>query len=338
MADVALVPEGHVLKGSNGVAAQHPGQTADPLTADRVALVGHGGAALLPLGEVLLHFQHVGALEVANLGGEALQGGAHQGEGLHVVGMAIAGDHLGAGGVGSQPEDLAGDGFHLGIGVGIGAHGAAHLAHGHILLKPFQPDAVPLGFRQPAGHLEPEGDRFAVDGMGAADHFGALMGPGQFAQGIGQGIEFGAQQGHGTFQLQGHARVQHVAAGHAHMDVTSGITNVLIHVGEEGDHVVAHLGFDFEDALHLEAGLRLDGVESLLGHATEPAVSFGGSDLHIKPALEFRLLTPDGSHLRKGVTLNHRRARLNNPTNLWGRLRATCSQRWASMRRVAFGI
>ena len=97
------------------------------------------------------------------------------------------------------------------------------------------------------------------------------------------------------------------------MDVTSGITNVLIHVGEEGDHVVAHLGFDFEDALHLEAGLRLDGVESLLGHATEPAVGFGGSDLHIKPALEFRLLTPDGSHLRKGVTLNHRRARLNNP-------------------------
>ena len=42
----------------------------------------------------------------------------------------------------------------------------APLAHGHILIKPFQPDAVALGFRQPAGHLEPEGDRFAVDGMG----------------------------------------------------------------------------------------------------------------------------------------------------------------------------
>ena len=48
-----------------------------------------------------------------------------------------------------------------------------HPAHSHILLQPFQPDAVALGFRQPACHLEPEGDRFAVDSVRAADHFGA---------------------------------------------------------------------------------------------------------------------------------------------------------------------
>ena len=99
-------------------------------------------------------------------------------------------------------------------------------------------------------------------------------------------------------------------------DVIAFLTNVLIHVGEEGNDVVAHLGFNFEDALHLEAGLGLDGVEGLLGHAAKPAIGFGGSDFHIKPALEFRLLTPDGSHFRKGVTLDHRRVRLNNPTNL----------------------
>ena len=103
--------------------------------------------------------------------------------------MAIAGDHLGAGGVGAEPEDLTGDRFHLRIGVGISPHSAADLAHGHILLKPVQPDAVTLGFRQPACHLEPEGDRFAVDGMGAADHFGVFVGPGQFAKGLGQAIQ-----------------------------------------------------------------------------------------------------------------------------------------------------
>ena len=70
--DVALVPEGAVFQGGHHVAAQHTGQAADALAADRVALVGHGRAALLALGEVLLHLEHVGALQVADLGGEAL--------------------------------------------------------------------------------------------------------------------------------------------------------------------------------------------------------------------------------------------------------------------------
>ena len=100
VADVPFVPEGTVLKGRHDVAAQHPRQTADPLAANRVALMGHGGAALLTLGKVLLDLQDVGALQVADLCGEALQGGAHQGQGLDVFRVAIAGNYLGAGGVG----------------------------------------------------------------------------------------------------------------------------------------------------------------------------------------------------------------------------------------------
>ena len=41
-----------------------------------------------------------------------------------------------------------------------------------------------------------------MDGMGAADHFGAFVGPGQAAQGVGQGIEFGAQQGSGRLSCR----------------------------------------------------------------------------------------------------------------------------------------
>ena len=137
VADVALMPERHVFQGRHHVAAQHPGQAADPFAADRVALVGHGGTALLALGEVLLHLEHIGALQVADLRGEAIEGGAHQGQGLDVVGVAIAGNHLGAGGVRRQAQQLTGDRFHLGIGVGVGAHGATDLTHGHILLQPF---------------------------------------------------------------------------------------------------------------------------------------------------------------------------------------------------------
>ena len=175
MADVALVPEGAVFQGRHHIAAQHSGQATDPLAADRVALVGHGRAALLPLGEIFLHLEHVGALQVADLGGEALQCRAHQCQGLHVFGVAIAGDHLGACRIWLQAKLGAGDRLHLGVGVGVGAHGAADLAHAHDPLEPLEALAVAFHFRQPAGHLEAEADRLAVDGMAAADHHRALV-------------------------------------------------------------------------------------------------------------------------------------------------------------------
>ena len=58
------------------VAAQHPREAGDALGGDRVALVGHRARALLARPERLLDLAHLGALEVADLGGEALEPGA----------------------------------------------------------------------------------------------------------------------------------------------------------------------------------------------------------------------------------------------------------------------
>ncbi len=60
--------------------------------------------------------------------------------------------------------------------------------------EPLEPLAVAFGLGQPAGHLEAEGDRFAVDGVGTADHHRVPVGPGQLAQGAGEGVELRAQQ------------------------------------------------------------------------------------------------------------------------------------------------
>ena len=60
--------------------------------------------------------------------------------------MAIAGDHLRAGGVGRQAEALAGETFYLRVGIGVSAHGAADLAHGHITLQPLQSFGIAPGF------------------------------------------------------------------------------------------------------------------------------------------------------------------------------------------------
>ena len=67
------MPQSHIFEGCNGVAANHPGESADPFATDRIAFVGHGRAALLTFGEVFLHLEHVSALEVANFRGKPLE-------------------------------------------------------------------------------------------------------------------------------------------------------------------------------------------------------------------------------------------------------------------------
>src|SRR5256885_2089927 len=75
VADVALMPQRHVLEGGQRIAPHEAGQAGDLLAADRVPLVRHGRAALLLLAERLLGLAHLGLLQRADLGGERLQAG-----------------------------------------------------------------------------------------------------------------------------------------------------------------------------------------------------------------------------------------------------------------------
>ena len=72
--DVALVPLWPHPPGHGQVAPQHPGQAAQPLAGDGVQLVGHGRGAHLAGAEPLGHLAHLGALQVADLGGHQLDG------------------------------------------------------------------------------------------------------------------------------------------------------------------------------------------------------------------------------------------------------------------------
>ena len=87
-----------------GVAAQDPREPADPLADDRVALVRHRARALLALAERLLDLAHLGALEVADLGREALQAGARQRDRAQQLGVAVARDDLGGDRLGREAE------------------------------------------------------------------------------------------------------------------------------------------------------------------------------------------------------------------------------------------
>ena len=85
------------------VAAQHAGLAGELLALDRVALVRHGRAALLAGGERLGRLADLGALQVADLGGDELEGRADRRARVQVLGVAVPGDHLGGRDRG-QPE------------------------------------------------------------------------------------------------------------------------------------------------------------------------------------------------------------------------------------------
>ena len=78
-----------------GVGAQHPGQPRDALADDRVLLVRHRRGALLAGRERLQRLPHLGALQVAELGGEAVERRARLGQRRQQAGVAVARDHLG---------------------------------------------------------------------------------------------------------------------------------------------------------------------------------------------------------------------------------------------------
>ena len=75
--------------------ADDAGEAGEVFGEDRVALVGHGAAALLAGVEELLGFAHFAALEVADFGGQALDAAGDDGQGAEEGGVAVAGDDLG---------------------------------------------------------------------------------------------------------------------------------------------------------------------------------------------------------------------------------------------------
>ena len=88
---------GTFSKPATRVAAQHAREAADALARDRVALVRHRRGALLAARERLRRLAHLAALEVADLGREAVERAAEDRERGQQLGVAVA------------PDDLRGD-------------------------------------------------------------------------------------------------------------------------------------------------------------------------------------------------------------------------------------
>ena len=163
------MPEGDVLDAGLRVAAQHPRQAGDPLGADRVALVRHRRGALLARAERLLDLAHLGALQVADLGREALQAGAGDRDLRGQLGVAVARHDLRGDVLAAQAESLHHPRLDRGRDRGVGADRAGELADRELLEGGGEPRQVAVGLEGEAGEAQSEGGRLGVDAVGAAD-------------------------------------------------------------------------------------------------------------------------------------------------------------------------
>ena len=148
--DVALVPEGDVFERGHGVGADGSGESADALGLLRVALVGHRGGAGLALGEGLADLADLGPLEVADLGGEALERGGDHGEGGEEVCVSVALDDLGRDRLDAESELAADALLDVRRDGRVGADGAGDLADGDGLDRVGESASVAAGLVDPA--------------------------------------------------------------------------------------------------------------------------------------------------------------------------------------------
>ena len=141
--------------------------------------VRHGRGALLALGETFFHFQHLGALQMAQLYAQALDAAGQDGQGGEEMGIAVTLHDLG--GVRVHGQAQTGQGLFLQFGrkEGVGAHGAGDLAHAHALDTGLDALQMALELGVEAGHLEAEAGGFGMDAVGAAHAEHALVLAGQ---------------------------------------------------------------------------------------------------------------------------------------------------------------
>jgi hypothetical protein len=175
VADVPLVPEGDVLQGRDSVAADQPGEPADALAEDRVALVRHRRGALLLASERLERLGNLAALEMADFEGDALHAGGGQRQGVHEGGVAVAAHDLRRGRVDRESQSAEDLLLDTGIERRVGADDATQLPGRD--LGAGGPEAVQRAVQlgDPAGDLEAERDRLRVDAMRAAGHQGPAV-------------------------------------------------------------------------------------------------------------------------------------------------------------------
>ena len=289
--------EGDVIQRRDDGRTDEAGEAGQVLGQDRVALMGHGRAALLAGVEGLFGFQHFGPLQVADLDGQTLDAAGDHGQGREPGGVAVARDDLGRDRLDDEAE-FRGDVFldaRIDVGegpdgAGDGAGGDLEAGHGEAFFRPHKLGVV-------ASQLEAKGGRLGMDAVAAAGAGGELVFQGPALEGGQHQVDVLEEEVGGLDHLHRQAGVEHVAAGHALVQESGFGADDLGHVGQEGDDVVLGGALDLVDAVgvpDLVLATGPDGLGGFLGDDAQFGHGVSGVRLDLEPDLIAGLRRPDG--------------------------------------------
>jgi hypothetical protein len=180
--------------------------------------------------------------------------------------------------------------------VAEGPDRAGELANPHVLGRGIKARQVAIHLRIPVEQLQPEGGRFSMHAVGAADDGRVLELESAPPQHFFQAKDALAQQPGGGLHLQRLRRIHHVIRGQPVVQPAGFGADLLRYRSGEGDDVMLHLGLDLMDACQIEVGLVADRHGGLLRHDAVLGQRFAGGGFHFQPHAVLVLVGPDGAH------------------------------------------
>ena len=247
---------------------------------------------------------------MAELDGRLIDDGGDERERLHERRVPIALHHLGRRRLEPDAELPAHGFFHGGIEMRERADGAGDLADRGLVERAREPLATPAQGAVQHQQLQPERRRLGMDAVGPPDHRRVLVLERARAQRRERAVAAGEQQDARLADLERQGGIDDVARRHAVVDPARIRSDVLRDVGQERDHIVAHLALDLGDARHVEPCTRADRSERISGDDAPLGEHLARGQLDPEPRAVPRLLGPDGAHFGSRVALDHRKPAL----------------------------
>ena len=262
-----------------------------------------------PARERLLGLAHLGALQVAQLGGEPVERARPPRPSPHTSwAWRSRATTWVATGSPSMPSSRSTSRLERRVEHRVGADGAGELAHRGAADRVGEPLLVAAALHRVAGELEAEGGGLGVDAVGAAHAEGAGVAQGQLAQGRRERGLLAQQQVAGArgSPAPGRCRGRRTRSGRSGSSARPGPTRSATSVRKATTSWSVVVSSSWVRST-VKPAPRLDVGEVLRRDHAARGPRAADRQLHLEPAGELGLLGPERGHRRARVPRDHAR-------------------------------
>ena len=269
----------------------------------------------MALAEGLLGLEGISLLQIANLGSDALTGGRGGGKNAGEIGVVIAADDLRGQRVVNQTQVLTDVLLDERLDGAVGADGTGDGTEGNVLASILKTIKVALEFPCPRAKLHAEGHRLGMDAMGASGAERIALLEGAALADHAELLDVLDNQVTRLSKLIAQSSITQVGAGHTVVNPATRLglalgnigVDIFLHVGQEGDDIVARDLLDLIDLRLLKVGMVADPLGFVFRNAdlAELRLGLAGQNLDLLPNGILVLEGEDMSHLRAGIAIDH---------------------------------